>query len=131
MGGHGGLFLGLRNDNIFGACGSMSGGVNLKPFTKSWELAQKLGDTISNADNWNNYSVINVIDQHKGDSSKIIIYCGTEDFFYDVNKTLHEKMLRLKIHHDYIERPGKHDWNYWRNAVKYQLLFFKTYFEGK
>ena len=62
-------------------------------------------------------------------SSKIIFDCGTDDFFYTVNKALHEKMLRLKIQHDYIERPGKHDWNYWRNAVKYQLLFFKNYFD--
>ncbi|TMI61755.1 MAG: esterase family protein [Bacteroidetes bacterium] len=131
MGGHGGLFLGLRHSDIFGACGSMSGGVDLRPFPKNWHLLRRLGDTIIHADNWKNYSVINVIDQHKGDSSKIIFDCGTEDFFYDVNKALHEKMLRLKIQHDYIERPGKHDWNYWRNAVKYQLLFFKTYFEGK
>lgn len=32
-------------------------------------------------------------------------------------------MVRLKIPHEYIERPGKHDWAYWRNAVEYQLLF--------
>jgi len=38
-------------------------------------------------------------------------------------------MLQLKIAHDYIERPGKHDWNYWRNAVKYQLLYFREYFQ--
>ena len=130
MGGHGGLFIGLRNSEIFGACGSLSGGVDLRPFPKSWELRRLLGDTLTHVDNWKNYSVINVIDQYKGDSSKIIFDCGTEDFFYDVNKALHEKMLQLKIQHDYIERPGKHDWNYWRNAVKYQLLFFKTYFEG-
>jgi S-formylglutathione hydrolase FrmB len=131
MGGHGGLFLGLRHSEFFGACGSMSGGVDLRPFPKNWHLLKRLGDTITYADNWKNYSVINVIEKYRGDSSKIIIDCGTEDFFYDVNKALHEKMLRLKIQHDYIERPGKHDWNYWRNAVKYQLLFFKNYFYEK
>jgi enterochelin esterase-like enzyme len=34
-----------------------------------------------------------------------------------------------KIPHDYIERPGKHDWNYWRNAVQYQLLYFSRFFQ--
>lgn len=29
MGGHGGLYLGLKHSNTFGACGSMSGGVDL------------------------------------------------------------------------------------------------------
>ena len=129
MGGHGGLFLAFRNADVFGACGSMSGGVDLRPFPKSWQLSRLLGDTIQHADNWNNYSAINVIEKKPADSLAIIIDCGTEDFFYAVNKALHEKMLKLKIAHDYIERPGKHDWNYWRNAVKYQLLYFREYFQ--
>jgi S-formylglutathione hydrolase FrmB len=37
-------------------------------------------------------------------------------------------MLSLKIPHDYIERPGRHDWQYWATAVQYQLLFFRNYF---
>lgn len=130
MGGHGGLFLGFRHAGTFGACGSMSGGVDLSPFKNNWQIAQKIGDTIHYADNWKNYSVINLIEQKPADSLAIIIDCGTEDFFYAVNGRLHQKMLQLKIPHDYIERPGKHDWNYWRNAVKYQLLFFKTYFNN-
>ena len=129
MGGHGGLFLAFRNAEVFGACGSMSGGVDLRPFPKSWQLSRLLGDTIQHADNWNNYSAVNVIDKKPADSLAIIIDCGTEDFFYKVNKALHEKMIQLKIAHDYIERPGKHDWNYWRNAVKYQLLDFREYFQ--
>lgn len=129
MGGHGGLFLGFRHQDVFGACGSMSGGVDLRPFPRNWQLGQKLGDTIQNADNWKNYSVVNVIEKYTADSLAIIVDCGTEDFFYDVNKALHEKMLKLKIKHDYIERPGRHDWPYWNNAIKYQLLFFKNYFD--
>ena len=38
-------------------------------------------------------------------------------------------MLRLGIKHDYIERPGIHNWNYWSNAVIYQIAFFKEYFK--
>lgn len=129
MGGHGGLFLAFRNALMFGACGSMSGGVDLRPFPQKWELYRLLGDTIQQAGNWSRFSVINVIENKPADSLAIIIDCGTEDFFYAVNKALHEKMLQLKIAHDYIERPGKHDWNYWRNAVKYQLLYFSEYFQ--
>lgn len=130
MGGHGGLFLGFRHSNTFGACGSMSGGVDLRPFPKNWQLAERIGDTISHANDWKKYSVINVIETKPANSLAIIIDCGTEDFFYSVNHSLHEKMLRLKIPHDYIERPGKHDWNYWKNAVVYQVVFFSNYFKG-
>lgn len=129
MGGHGGLFLGLRHADTFGACGSMSGGVDLQPFKKSWQLAEKVGDTINHAENWKNFSVINLIESYPKDSLAIIIDCGTEDFFYPANRELHEKMLRLKIPHDFIIRPGKHNWDYWRNAVGFQFMFFKNYFE--
>jgi len=73
--------------------------------------------------------VTTVIENKPAESLAIIIDCGYDDFFYTVNHALHEKMMQLKIAHDYIERPGKHDWNYWGNAVKYQLLFFKNYFD--
>ncbi len=128
MGGHGGLFIGFRHAEIFGACGSMSGGVDLQPFKKNWQLSEKIGDTIRYAENWEKYSVIHVIETIPKDTLRIIIDCGTEDFFYNVNNALHQKLLKLKIPHDYIERPGRHEWGYWRNAVQYQLLFFKNYF---
>ncbi len=130
MGGHGGLFHGFRHADIFGACGSMSGGVDLQPFKKNWQISQKIGDTVTYAANWKNYSVMTLVEQKPKDSLAIIIDCGTEDFFYEVNGQLHKKMVGLKIAHDYIERPGKHDWYYWRNAVQYQLLYFRKYFTG-
>lgn len=131
MGGHGGLFLGFRHADVFGGCGSMSGGVDLNSSRNKFDVIKRIGDTIAYADNWKKYSVVTVIEKYPKDSLAIIIDCGTEDFFYDINHDLHAKMLRLKIPHDYIERPGKHDWNYWSNAVKYQLLFFSNYFYKK
>jgi S-formylglutathione hydrolase FrmB len=129
MGGHGGLFLGFKNAAEFGACGSMSGGVDMRPFPGNWEISKNIGDSARFADNWKNYSVINVIDKYPSDSLAIIIDCGVDDFFIKVNRNLHEKMVKLKIPHDYTEHPGQHDWAYWGNAVKYQLLFFYQYFK--
>lgn len=128
MGGHGGLFLGIQHPDIFGACGSMSGGIDLLACIGKFDIAKRIGDTAHYLQNWKDLSVINQIEKIKTDSLSIIFDCGTEDFFYEINKNLHQKMLQLKIKHDYIERPGKHDWNYWGNAVKYQVLFFKEYF---
>lgn len=135
MGGHGGLFLGFRHAETFGSCGSMSGGVDLLDSYTRFDVIKRIGDSIQHADNWRKYSVINVIENYPkdlsagADSLAIIIDCGTEDFFYAINHALHEKMLRLKIPHDYTERPGQHDWNYWANAVEYQLMFFRKYFD--
>ena len=63
-------------------------------------------------------------------STRIIIDCGTDDFFYDVNLRLHQELLYRNIKHDFITRPGAHNWDYWKNAVKYQALFFSNYFDA-
>lgn len=126
MGGHGGLWLGLRHPDIYSACGSMSGGVDIRPFPDNWNMKDNLGDYTKNQESWNQHTVINQIpyDQKYGRLA-IIIDCGTEDFFYKVNQALHEKLSRNNIPHDYISRPGNHTHTYWNNAIDYQLLFMK------
>ena len=59
---------------------------------------------------------------------EIIIDCGKDDFFYEVNEALHRELLYRNIPHDYIIRPGVHNWDYWANAIKFQVLFFNEFF---
>jgi S-formylglutathione hydrolase FrmB len=128
MGGHGGIFLGFRHADFFGACGSMSGALDVRHITRGYDLEKRLGDTLANKKYYTDWSAINVIDKYPKDSLAILIDCGTEDRIFHMSKRTHEKMMALKIPHDYIERPGKHDWDYWRKAVRYQLLFFREFF---
>lgn len=131
MGGHGGLYVGIRNQDVFGACGSMSGGVDLRPFPNNWDIAKRLGSQSEYPQNWEENSVINLLHLVTPNSIKIIFDCGTDDFFYDVNVKLHNEMLYRNIQHDFISRPGGHTWSYWQNAVKYQFMFFDDYFTSK
>lgn len=131
MGGHGALLMAIKHPDVFGAAGSMSGGVDLTYKTTSWDLQQKLGDYKQNRQNWHDNSVIHNIEKLQGIAMPLIIDCGTDDFFYEINRNLHQKMLQLKIPHDYTERPGKHNWDYWRNAIDYQMLFFSKFFNQK
>ena len=129
MGGHGGLYLAIRHPDLYGAAGSTSGGVDIRPFPKNWDLAKRLGDTLCCKQNWESNTVINLADSlHRGEL-KLIIDCGTGDFFLQVNRNLHQKLLQMNIEHDYIERPGAHNNDYWKNSIDYQLLFFKKYFD--
>lgn len=128
MGGHGALFLAFRHSDTFGACGSMSGGVNLYSSSNKYDIAKRIGDTLHYANNWKELSITGLVAHYPKDSLRIIFDCGYDDAFFKDNHLLHEKMVALKIPHDYIERPGKHNWAYWRNALPYQLLFFKMYF---
>jgi S-formylglutathione hydrolase FrmB len=129
MGGHGAFFLALRHPQTFGACGSMSGALNISLIAKGFDLPKRLGDTITNRQQFIDWSVVNMFDHYDPkDSIAFIFDCGIRDFLFDMSKATHNKMLQLKIPHDYIERPGVHDWKYWGNAVKYHLLFFREWF---
>lgn len=131
MGGHGGLYLAIKHPDVFGAGGSMSGGVDIRPFPNNWEMSLRLGKLDEHPENWEKYTVINLLHLIKPNSLALIIDCGTEDFFFKVNENLHQQMLYRNITHDYITRPGAHNWNYWSNAVQYQLLFMSNYFKGQ
>ena len=130
MGGHGALWLAFRHPDVFGACGSMSGGVDIRPFPENWNMAESLGSYYENPKVWDDHTVMEQLYRVKPGSLAIIVDCGTEDFFYEVNLELHRQMLNRHIKHDFITRPGAHNAKYWQQAVLYQLLFFDNFFKG-
>lgn len=131
MGGHGALYLAIRHPDLFGAAGSTSGGVDFRPFPKNWDIKNALGEFESNQERWYDNTVIRQVDHLKNNQLAIIIDCGVDDFFMPVNRALHEKLLQLKINHDYIERPGGHTYTYWSGNIDYQILFFSKFFQTK
>ncbi|MGI6470083.1 MAG: alpha/beta hydrolase [Paludibacteraceae bacterium] len=131
MGGHGALYIAMRNPNIFGAAGSMSGGVDFRPFTEKWELKTILGDYNTNKAAWDNNVVVNQISKIKNREVELFIDCGKDDFFMPVNQELHNQLDKAGIEHDFIIRPGKHTWDYWLNAIDYHILFFTNFFNRK
>ena len=130
MGGHGALYLGFRHQDIFGAAGSMSGGVDICPFPEEWDIAKRLGPEAEQPERWREYSVLGQTQRLTKNGLAIIIDCGTGDFFLDANRKLHKTLLYLRVPHDYIERPGGHLLPYWNNAIEYQVLFFSKFFAG-
>ncbi|GAA4313928.1 alpha/beta hydrolase family protein [Compostibacter hankyongensis] len=128
MGGHGALFLAFRHTDRYGAAGSMSGGVDLRPFPDNWNIKGRLGTLQEHPERWEKNSVVSLADSLKNGELKIAFECGVKDFFITVNRNLHKKLVKLGIDHDYTERPGQHTWEYWSNALPYQLLFFHRFF---
>ncbi len=125
MGGHGALYLAIRHPDLFSAAGSMSGVVDLEYSTKRWEIAQKIGTYKRYPRRWEENSIVNMLRQMKEANLAWLLDCGVDDPFIGINRALHKKMLKTKISHTYIERPGGHSWLYWTNAVKYHLMFFQ------
>ena len=129
MGGHGAMWNAIRHKDTFGAGGSTSGGVDIRPFPLNWDMSKQLGEFAYNKKVWDEHTVINQIDKIENGDLAIIIDCGEADFFLNVNKDLHNRLLARKINHDFITRPGGHNGKYWNNSIDYQILFFDKFFK--
>ncbi len=130
MGGHGAFYIGIRNQDVYGALGSTAGGVDFRPFPNSWEIIERLGTYAEHKEAWDSHVVMEMLHQIKPNSLKLFVDCGTDDFFYTVNQKLHEKMTYLNIPHTFVSMPGKHNWDYWSQSIQLQMAFFDQFFRN-
>ncbi|MEZ4920905.1 MAG: alpha/beta hydrolase family protein [Saprospiraceae bacterium] len=131
MGGHGALFLAARHPDLFGAAGSMAGGLDLTAFPTGWNLQDILGNAQEHSDTWTQHSVWYHADAFAANNQALYLDCGTDDFFLEANRRTHQVLLEKNVPHFYQERPGEHNGAYWGDAVRYQFLFFSLFFAGE
>lgn len=131
MGGHGALYLALRHHDLFAFAGSTSGGVDIRPFSSNWSIKSRLGALAENVEAWTKHTVMGNLHLIEPGRLKLFVDCGTEDFFYDINNRLHEELTYMNIDHHYLTMPGKHNWDYWKRSIDYQMAFFKQCFDEK
>jgi len=129
MGGHGALYLAIKHQDTFGIAGSMSGGVDLRPFHGKWEISQLLGPIGEFPERWQMNSVVELAGTVQFGPMEIIITCGSEDFFFGVNNNLHQILLERKIPHTYISAPGGHTWDFWNYSIGLEMEFFHHKFQ--
>lgn len=134
MGGHGAMFIAARHPELYCAAGSMSGVMNIN--TATWKVPKEFA--ASRADNFKRllglpkdtinpypgYTIVDMADQLRKNDVLLMLDCGVDDFLIETNRDLHRRLITNGTPHDYIERPGKHEWAYWENALPYQVLFF-------
>ncbi|MDR0660090.1 MAG: esterase family protein [Prevotellaceae bacterium] len=130
MGGHGALYLAIRHQDMFCVAGSMSGGVDIRPFPGNWGIIKRLGNYDEYPERWEQNTIMSMLHLIKPKSLGLIIDCGTDDFFYEINCKLHSELEYRNIPHDFISRSGGHGWDYWANAIKYQMLYMAEHFKN-
>jgi S-formylglutathione hydrolase FrmB len=81
-------------------------------------------------ENWGKNTVLYQLYLLKQNPLAMIIDCGVNDFVITVNREQHQQLLYFNIPHDYIERPGGHNLDFWKNALEYQMLFFHKFFQN-
>jgi len=134
MGGHGAMFIAARHPELYAAAGSMSGVMNINAAT--WKVApdraksskerfaQLLGPPKEGDAPYPGYTMVTLTDRLKANNLPLIFDIGVDDFLIETNRDLHRRLVENNTPHDYIERPGAHTWDYWENALPYQVLFF-------
>ncbi|GAB2556950.1 alpha/beta hydrolase [Spirosoma aerophilum] len=134
MGGHGAMFISSRHPELYAAAGSMSGVMNINTATwkvpadfaksRSENFIKLLGPPKEGDAPYPGYTMVTLADQLKANNLPLIFSIGVDDFLIETNRDLHRRLLENKTPHDYTERPGAHTWEFWENALPYQLLFF-------
>lgn len=133
MGGHGAIYISTRHPDLYCAAGSMSGVMDIN--TASWNVpaefaqiraqnfARLLGPPKPGGHPYPEYTALGMTGQMKASGLKFIFDCGVDDFLIEPNRELHRRLVYQKVPHDYTERPGGHTWEYWENALPYQVMF--------
>lgn len=128
MGGQGALYLAARHLDTYSISCLMSGGIDLTKTSQPSKLALILGSKEENEALWIEESALTQADKLKNGDLCLMVDCGLSDMFFEANLELHEKLLKNGVQHDYIVRPGNHDWTYWKNAIHYNVLFVSRAF---
>lgn len=119
MGGHGALYLALRHPEMFAAAGSMSGVLDFALFPN-----RKGMDQFNDIRKHSVAAIATDFDTKQAATPAIIFDCGTEDLFLTSNRSLKAVLESKGIEHEYSERKGTHNWNYWRTSILEHLEFF-------
>lgn len=121
MGGYGTLLIGTQYSSVFGILGSVCGALDFRVYGKMYQVEQILG---VQSDRWNAYAIPERLQFFKSNIQRLIIDCGTDDLLISQNRLFHQLLIANQIPHEYIERPGAHDTEYWCNALNIQLDYF-------
>ena len=118
MGGYGALKCALKHPETFSKAASLSGALDAA-------VLPSLSDPLADAAYWEDvFGPVDAIPGSENDlfaaaractenRPEIWMWCGTEDFLYDMNLRMREHLLNLGYSLDYSESSGDHQWFYW------------------
>ena len=135
MGGHGACWLGFRHKDVFGAVGSIFGGVDVRPFSEKWDIAKRLGPLQGNEDVWEAHCAVTEAAKLANGDVELCMMIGTRDFFLKVNRDMHDLLSKNGVEHTYIEyttespKTSGHCTEFAKYALPVMFKFFDNYFK--
>ena len=135
MGGHGACFIGFGHTDLFGAVGNVMGGVDLRPFDSRKDLVQLLGDKKAYPEDWERFSAISRAEKLHNGEVQFTTVVGTGDFFFGVNRAMHDLLSSNRVAHVHQEVRGideehsTHTRTFAYEAMKTVFARFGEYFK--
>jgi putative tributyrin esterase len=135
MGGFGAMRNGLKYHEMFSGIIAMSSAFIIERIAKM-EPGDKDGiasygyyastfgnlKQVQTTDNSPAY-LVETMAQSKIPFPKIFMACGREDFLIEENRWFHQQLVNHKIHHEYVESSGEHDWKFWDRFIEIALNY--------
>lgn len=130
MGGYGALRLGYHYQDTFSKVMSFSGRI----LTSSDKLRdngidQRLRHYLE-VDSFEQLpaevDIYQVIKQAARDETELLLTCGTEDFLFAENQTLHEWLSDQGIKHTFRSGAGSHTWPYWEEILEPAIRWLRS-----
>lgn len=123
MGGYGAMCCGLKRPDVFSKVAALSAAMDAatlaldpmpldKPFC--WEDIFGPVKLIPGSE----HDLFAVAENLKKDRPEIWMWCGTEDFLYEMNQKMRNHLRKLGYTLHYHETPGDHTWKYWNREIQ-------------
>lgn len=127
MGGYGALRCALARPELFSRAASFSGAMDVSALPS-------LPEPLAPAAYWRDIFGVQIEgSEHdlfrsaallRENRPEIRMWCGTEDFLYDMNLRMRDHLRALGYALDYHESEGDHQWKYWDREIQSALDWF-------
>lgn len=136
MGGYGSMAIALTYPDSFAIAAPLSGA-----FDPKWLYDPKhpentyFNDIFGGIDSFDGgkddlWGLAEKVKSVGGNAPKVFIWCGTEDFLFDVNTSYRDHLVSLGYDITYTQSPGNHSWHYWDREIQTVLRYIRKYRES-
>ena len=94
---------------MFAAVGNVMGGVDLRPFSSRADLRKLLGSPEEHPADWERFSAVSEAAKLRNGDIQLTTVVGTGDFFFGVNRAMHDLLSSNRVAHVHLEIRGADD----------------------
>lgn len=129
MGGYGALRCGLSRPDLYGACASFSGALDLRRLGDELkaqrdeallrEFRGVAGEDLTITPDMDVFHLANAATQlSPAARPRIFMTCGEQDFVFRDSVRMKDHLESIGLEFTYRQWPGDHDWPFWDESVK-------------